>query len=291
MDNFFKRYNVFAIVASGVLWGIIGIFVNALTKAGIETADAVLIRCTLSAVVLLVYMLIKEPSKLKIKLRDLWMFLGTGVVSFFVYSSAYFAAIKLTTMAIAAMLLYTSPIFVMLMSAIFYKERITVKSAVAIGATVAGCALVCGGARLDGYPVSGLLWGLLSGFTYALYSIFGRVATKKYHPETVTLYTFVFAGIGALIAGNPKNVAEIIVNTPSVLMPGLGYAVICSVLPYLLYTGGLKYTTPSVAAVTVCIEPVVAAFVGIAAFKESMTAGTIIGSLLILGSIFVKNRE
>ncbi len=290
MDNFFKRYSILAIVLGGVLWGVIGIFVNALTKAGIETADAVLIRCTLSAVVLFVYMLIKEPSKLKIKLCDLWMFLGTGVVSFFVYSSTYFAAIKLTTMAIAAMLLYTSPIFVMIMSAIFYKERITVKSAVAIAATVAGCALVCGGARLDGYPLSGLLFGLLSGFTYALYSIFGRVATSKYPPETVTLYTFVFAGIGSLIAGNPTGVAEIIVNNPAVLIPGLGYAVVCSVLPYLLYTGGLKYTSPSVAAVTVCIEPVVAAFVGIIVFKESMTLGTIIGSLLILGSIAVKNK-
>lgn len=291
MDNFFKRYSVTAIVVSGILWGVIGIFVNALTKAGIETADAVLMRCTFSAVVLFLYMLIKEPSKLKIRLCDLWMFLGTGIVSFFVYSSAYFTAIKLTTMAIAAMLLYTSPIFVMIMSAIFYKEKITVKSALAIAATVAGCALVCGGARLDGYPVSGLLFGLLSGFTYALYSIFGRAATKKYPPETVTLYTFIFAGIGAFVAGNPKEVAEVIVNNPTVLMPGLGYAVICSVLPYLLYTGGLKYTSPSVAAVTVCIEPVVAAFVGIAVFKESMTAGTIIGSVLILGSIFVKNRE
>ena len=291
MDAFFKKYSTWAIVAGGALWGLIGIFVNALTNAGIEAFDAMIIRCVFSAIILIIYMLITSPQKLKIRLKDIWMFLGTGVVSFFVYGSSYFAAIEQTSMAVAAMLLYTSPVFVMVMSAIFFKEKITLRSFASIVTAVVGCALVCGGARISGYPLSGLLLGLLSGFTYALYSIFGSVAAKRYPPETVTVYTFLFAGAGALLSGNPAEVAGAIASDSGLLWIGIGYAVFSAVLPYILYTGGLKYSTPARAAVTVCVEPVVAAVLGAVVYRESMSVGTVIGSVLILLSILVKNLE
>ena len=84
-----------------------------------------------------------------------------------------------TTAAVSAILLYTAPIFVMIMSVIFFKERITTKKIVAFVVAITGCALVSGivsGAQAN---VTGIILGVLSGFAYSLYGIFATFYMKK----------------------------------------------------------------------------------------------------------------
>lgn len=98
-----------------------------------------------------------------------------------------------TSLAVAALLLYTAPVFVMLMSLLCFGEAFTRTKALALLLTFSGCACVTGvfGSSLT-LTLSGLLYGLGSGFGYALYSIFGKYAVRKYSSLTITAYTFIW---------------------------------------------------------------------------------------------------
>lgn len=278
------------VILAGVLWGVISIFVNMLSGYGFSSSQISFLRVMSCSVLMLIFLLIYDKKLLKIKLKDIWMFVGTGIISLTLFSFCYFTTIINVEASIAVSLLYTSPIFVMLFSAIIFKEKVNAKKIIAIISTVIGCALVSGmigsnakmGARAT-------LIGIGAGLFYALYSIFGRFATDKYHPLTITFYTFVFATIGFLFFAKPINTFAIIACSPKSIIVVIISAILCGILPYIFYTIGLKHLDTSVAGVLVAVEPLVGSIVGIIIYNESRNILKLIGIAMILASIVMLN--
>ena len=178
----------------------------------------------------------------------------------------------------------------MLLSLLFFKEKLNLNKIIAIVFTFAGCVSISG--ILAGnmsIPLKVLLTGLGSGLFYALYSIFGRFALDKYAPETVTFYTFVFAAIGSAFIGKVDNLAVVVCNHPVTLLWGVALSVITTIIPYLLYTYGLSKMETGKAAIIVTVEPVVATLVGILIYNEPVTIYKIAGLVLIILSVIVLN--
>lgn len=196
-----KTKSCIFIIIAAALWGGIGVFFNMLSDVGFTQMQVVAIRVTAAAIALTLYILVKDRSLLRVKLRDCWCFVGTGIISLVFFNWCYFTAIELTSLAVAAVLMYTSPIFVMLFSALLFHERITGKKVVALLMTFLGCLFVAGvfGSSDYAFSLGGILIGIGAGVGYALYSIFGRFALEKGYPSvTISEYTFLFATLGAL---------------------------------------------------------------------------------------------
>lgn len=141
---------------------------------------------------------------LAIKLRDIWCFIGTGVLSIVFFNYCYFRAMTLIPLSIAAILLYTAPAFVLFMSAVLFKEKITKRKVIVLIVTILGCAFAAGITGSTG-PVSfiGIVYGIGAGIGYALYSIFGRYAINKgYGSMTISFYTFLCAAVAAVPFAN-----------------------------------------------------------------------------------------
>ncbi|MBR1845974.1 MAG: EamA family transporter, partial [Oscillospiraceae bacterium] len=234
---------------------------------------------------------VRSPEKLRIRLRDIWMFVGTGIVSVVLFNVFYFSTIVNSQASVAVVLLYTSPIFVMLLSAVIFREKITRRKLIALAMTFLGCVLVAGLVG-GGYsiPPLVLLTGLGSGLFYALYTIFGRFALEKYDTMTVTAYTFLFGLLGSLPMGHPGRVLSIVSAQPSLIFWCLGVGVICAVLPYFFYTWGLQRMESGRVAILVAVEPLVGAVIGMTVFHESHDPLKLIGIALILGAIVLLNR-
>ena len=275
------------VLASGVLWGLIGVFNRRLTGAGLSVGSIVLIRNFGSMLLLGVLFLIKDPKIFRIRLKHVPIFLGTGVVSVLFFTLCYFSCQKLCSLAVAAALLYTSPAFVVIFSALLWKDRITKRKLLALLMAVLGCTLVTG---LWSGSASVTLWGAVlgvaSGLFYGLYSIFGRYALKHYKPFTVTFYTFLFAGLGALAALRPAELAMGF-SQPGVALTALGLIAVCTVAPYLLYTFGLAGMDSGKAAILASVEPVTAAVVGVLVFAEPMRAAVLLGIGCILLCVYI----
>ena len=86
------------ILIAGMLWGCMGLFVRKLNGIGLESMDIVALRAIVTFIVLLLYMILFQRPLLKIRLRDLWCFLGTGICSIVFFNLCYFKAITLTSL-------------------------------------------------------------------------------------------------------------------------------------------------------------------------------------------------
>lgn len=281
------------IALAAALWGGISLFVKGLSAQGFTAFEIVSIRVAVTLLLFLGYLAAaKKTSLLKIRLADLKYFIGTGVFSIIFFNWCYFAALRETSVAVAAILLYTAPAFVVVLSRFFFKERLTGKKILALLSTFAGCVLVTGAFPLThaGISLYGLLLGLGSGLGYALYSIFGKFALEVYPALTVTAYTFLCATVAALPFSGLWEKGSLFLN-PDVALLSLGLGLIPTVLAYMLYTVGLKFVEPGRAAITATLEPIVAALVGTLFFHEAISVSQFFGIVLIVAAVIaVQNK-
>lgn len=281
------------VMIAGVSWGLIGVFTKAIDALGFTEMQMLFVKGVLATTLLFIITLIKDKNQLKLqKWTDLRYFVGTGICSFTLFSWAYMKAINLTSLGVAAVLLYTAPTFVMLFSILLFHEKMTKTKGIVLVMTFLGCVLVTG--LLEGgmtFTAIGILMGLISGISYAMYSIFGTFAIKRnYGSLTISFYTFLLATIFmAIFCVEPVAVVTQITEKGQWPLT-IVFALLTTVVPYLCYTKGLSGLPASQASVTATIEPVVASILGIIVFHESASMMKIAGIVLVLSSVVVMSR-
>ncbi len=288
-----KRIPSLAIIAAGCLWGTIGIFIRMISAFGISSQQITFFRALMTAAVLILFLLVTDPGKLRIKLRDSWCFLGTGLCSIVFFNICYFQTIMLTSLSVAAVLLYTAPVFVTILSAVLFREQIGFKKILALISAISGCGFVTGVLSMKGavgtVPPIAILLGLGSGLGYAMYTIFGRYALRRYSFYTVIAYTFLFAAIGCVPFTDVSGLLRAIEKSPSSLGPLLLIGVFTSIIPYILYTMGLNSVEPGRASILASVEPVVATLIGVFFYHESLTPSSLFGIALVVAAIVLLN--
>ena len=287
-----KKAAPFLVILAGCCWGTMGIFVRYLNGIGLAAMQIVECRALLTTVGMFGLLGIFRRDLLRVKAKDLWCFAGGGIVSVILFNYCYFQTIQQASLSAAAILLYTSPIFVLLLSVPLFGEKLTRKKILCLAMAFVGCALASG-MTAGGMTLSPktLLFGLGSGFGYGLYSIFSRFALQRgYHPITITAYIFLFGAIGGIpmtdfgpivqIAGQPEHLLYLAV-----------YTVVTTMIPYVAYTTGLQQVENGVAAVLACIEPVMATVFGIFFFDELPTLAGWGGIALVLTALTLLNLQ
>ena len=277
-----------SILLAAALWGIIGLWNRRLMAGGFSPTDIVVVRNFGGMALLALIFAVKDRSVFRVKREHLKYFFGTGVISVVLFTMCYFSCQKLCSLAVASILLYTAPSFVVILSAILWKEPVTKKKLLALLLTLVGCALVCG--VLSGgltVTLGGILLGLGAGFFYALYSVFGRYALAHYDSMTVTVWTFLFAGPASLLLIPGSKTLGPALSQPELWLTAAGLVVFSTVLPYIFYTKGLSRVEPGKASIMASLEPVVAALAGILAFGEPMGAATVVGILCVLAGVVI----
>ena len=289
-----KKFAPMFVLSAGTLWGVMGVFVRKLGTYGFSPLQIACLRILFGAVLFLLITAVFRRDLLKIQPRDVGLFLGMGLLSLLLFTVCYFTTISLASLAVAAILLYTSPIWVMLMSAVCFREKITRRKLLCAAMAFGGCVLVSGIGSAASLSPMVIVTGLLSAVGYGLYSIFGTFALRKYQPLTVTTYAFLFGAAGALLLCNPAQIARVIreAGQPGRLVLLITVtAFVTAVLPYLLYTVGLSRMRASAAAIMASIEPVVATTAGALVFGEALTVPAFAGIALVLGAIVVLNAK
>jgi len=291
MESQRRNFGPALIILAGIFWGSMGIFVRRLSSFGFTSVQIVSIRVTLAAPVFGILMLMKDRSGARIPLRDIPLFLGLGFGSILFFTVCYFTAITMMPLSTAAILLYTSPIWIMIMSVLFFHERLTCRRCLALALAFAGCVLVSGISG-EGVTLPGLLIGLGSGLGYGLYSILGTVALRRHSPYKVTAYTFLFAAAGSWLISRPADILAKLAAAPdpgALILFCVLTALVTAVIPFLSYTLGLRSVEASRAGILATVEPMVATLIGILFFAEPLTILSGFGIVLILGAVILLN--
>ena len=277
------------IIVAGLSWGMLGIFLRQLSFAGLNALEVCAIRGLGTVAILGIALACWQPKLFRIRWRDCWCFIGGGCVSVLLFNYCYFLTLQRTSIGIAVTLLYTSPVFVAILSRLFFKEPFTWQKTLAVMLMLAGCALVSG--VFDGQLTltpAGLATGLASGLCYGLYSIFGRYAQQHgYQTATITFWNFFFSALASCALPRWGFVAHAFADHPAIWLWGLALVGISTILPYCCYTAGLAHMEASRAAVLVAIEPLVATMAGIVFYHERITLAASCGIFLVLAAILV----
>ncbi|MBQ6849246.1 MAG: EamA family transporter [Clostridia bacterium] len=280
------------VILAACLWGCTGLFVEEITAAGLGSMDIVVLRGIAAALVLAPIMLAVDPNLFRIRLRDAWCFVGSGILSMLFFNYCYYTNIQESGKTVAVVLLFTFPVFVVLLSRLFFKEKITWKKMLAVVLIVVGCALASGIVGADAHlSVRGLLIGLASGFGYSLYTIFSRCALDRhYSPLTITFYTFLLSAVGGAFFTDFRYVAEVAVSHGMDLWgPLLTYVLIGTVGAYLMYTAGLRHIDTSTAAMLKAAEPASTAILQILVQGIWPDTVVLVGVGVIVAAIVVLN--
>lgn len=274
-------------IISGAMWGSAGIFVRKLTELGMNSYTVVSVRVVLAVLILAVWLGIYDKDLLKIKLKDLWIFVAGGVVGMFGLNICYNFAISELSLSLAAVLLSLSPVFVLFMAAILFKEKITSKKVICMTIAIAGCVLASGvleSASTMRWSVKGIIVGTIGAFFYGLYGIISKTAMERgYHAFTTTFYCLFMVMLVVIPLTNWKLVTNVVVANPVKMSVFLVIHSLCtSVLPYILYTFSIRYIDAGMASILASGEPVAAMIFGVIFFSEIPTVLSVVGIVLVI---------
>lgn len=279
-------------IIAGALWGSVGVFVRGFTNGNIDNVSILVMRVLFAAIMMFVFIAIKDKSLLKINRKDVWVFACGGIVAMFGMNFCYNNAINSLSLSLAGVLLALSPVFVMFLAAILFKEKITARSIVCMIFALIGCTMasgVIGGGEIA-FSTSGILFGIAAAFFYGLTSIFSKIAMEKgYHALTMTFYSMLILAIVLLPFADWKLVGEYVMVSPAnniifILMHSLCTAV----LPYLLYNLALSNVDASLASILVAgAEPSAAMIFGIIFFAEMPSVVSILGLVVTIVALTI----
>ena len=312
-----KSSNSFAasaamVIASAVLWGLYGTFVTILTSMGLSGNALVFLRMFATSIPVGALICATDRSAFRVRPADIPLFIANGLLSLLFFTSCYTAAIKVTKIATAAALLYTAPAIVMVLSALLFHERMTVRKVLCCLLAVIGCAFASGiggelfsgasaasaagasaaGASAAGSLITpaGLLLGLGAGLGYALYSIFSRIILNRgYSVYTNVCYSFGVAMLGFFALSCADGTIGQVFENPARTALALLCGLLTGSLAYVLYTSGMKGMETSRAAQLTTIEPVTAALLGFFLFHQPLSGWEIAGIVMVVASVIFMN--
>ena len=222
------------------------------------------------------------------------MFILSGITVFST-SVSYYVAMDLSTPATAVVLMYTAPIFVMIVSVLFMGEKFTGMKCFAILLTFAGCGLISGVLSGMKFNAAGFFMGILSGVLYATYNLLAKIEMRRGNNAVIaTTYCFITAGIIGLFAGDMPEVSTYIAKDVATVLPlVIGIGAFTGAFPYFMYTLASKKLSASVASAMSSIEPMTAAivsFAGIGVAREPFSISSAMGILAILVAVVLLSK-
>jgi DME family drug/metabolite transporter len=269
------------LLLAAALWGLLGPVSRFALRDGLDPLEIAFWRAVLATALFAVHTAARR--EMRIARRDLPAVVGFGVVGVALFYLSYFRAVQLGGAALAAVLLYTAPVWVALLSALFLGERLGPRKAGAMALALAGVAGIAlsggGGVRLT---PGALAWGLASGWAYAVYYLFGKRYFTRYHASTLFLYAL---PVGALVL---LPMVEFHAKTPATWVVLVFVAVVPTYASYLLYSVGLQRVEATRAATVSTFEPVVATAVAYTIWGEKLgTAGYLSAALVLFGVVLM----
>jgi drug/metabolite transporter, DME family len=277
------------IFGAASFWASLGIFTTQLYRAGFAPLELASVRAAVGFAAVALYALSSGERRRRTidAVRGHFLLLAAyGILGYALFTLAYFAALERTSVAIAVALLYTAPAFVLIMSAVLWREHIGARSIAALLLVLAGVALVTGAAATLTHGAAGLtpvalLLGLAAGATYALYTVLSKIATERVGAAAALFWSFAFAAaVLALVA--PPHAP--FVRAPEKMLLLIGIGIVPTLIPYALYLRGLRAVRASTAAMLASIEPVVAALLAAALLNETLSLSQGAGIVMVVAA-------
>jgi drug/metabolite transporter, DME family len=266
----------------------------ALTGEAVHPIDPLILsqtRTSFSLLVLLPVLLARSGwHRIKLPTPDLLQCLVLGMLGVAASNYFYYVAIQKTSVAIAIIVQYTAPVWVLLYVVARGQQKLSLQKVAAVGVAITGIALTIGiigtkslPLRIDSY---GLLAAVLASFSFAFYNVGGYSILARFDRWRVLIWTLTSASVFWLFVNPPWKVAAS--HYTAAQWAFLFVFSMISVLgSFSLYFLGLQHLEPTRAIVTSCLEPVFSIVLAAALLGEVLRPIQSLGIVLVLAAIVI----
>ncbi|WP_079479023.1 DMT family transporter [Halobacillus salinus] len=278
-----RSLGVSLVILGAICWGVSGGIADSLMAKGWDPIVIALYRGAVGFVCFLAWFLFRfKQNRISWNLCIWSLLAGVGVAGNFAF---YFLAIKASGVAVAATLMYTAPVFVLIIAFLLRMERSTWFKWGCILFVLLGILMLTGAYNTGAVSVglTGVGLGLAAGLSYALF-IFGfKNASSIGKPQTtLTIAFFVFCLLLSLLA-DFGEVGRVMKSGDLWLFMLLG--VLGAGISFIVYVIGIQWTAPTTASMVAMVEPVTASLFGFLVFRDQLTLIQLLGMALILVTV------
>ncbi|MGP4068521.1 DMT family transporter [Halobacillus sp. B29] len=281
-----RSVGVSLVILAAICWGFSGGIADILMNKGWDPIVISLYRGAVGFGCFFVWFLLRFRQNWTSSPRlYIWSSLaGLGVAGNFTF---YFFTIQASSVAVASTLMYTAPVFVLVISFLLRIERPSWLKWGCISGVLIGIIMLTGAYNTDSLSVGllGVASGLAAGLSYALF-IFGfKNASSIGKPQTtLTIAFFSFCLILLLIADMDEAASVMTSND-------IGWFLILGVLgagiSFMIYVIGIQWTAPTTASMVAMVEPVTASLFGFLLIGDHLTIIQLLGMAIILVTVIV----
>ncbi|WP_122091304.1 DMT family transporter [Halalkalicoccus subterraneus] len=283
-----ERTGLMLVFLSAVGFGTLGIFGIYAQRADLSIPTVLVFRFLFATIVVWGFLAWRDRLTL-LHGRALLIALGLGAFGYATQSGLYFVGLEFMTAGMVAIVLYTYPVFVVILAIALIGERVSRPMLVALCFALGGIVLVTG-ANPAGASLVGVLVVLGAALAYAAYITLSRAMLMTIDPMVLTAYVLPAAGTSFVVIGTASGDFTI----PQTLFAWtilLCLGVFATAIPVVAFFAGLKQIGASRAGIISTVEPPVTVALGAVLFAEPVTMTTVIGGILILIGVIVLERE
>jgi drug/metabolite transporter, DME family len=242
-------------------------------------------RTSLSLIVLLPLLLLRRgASSLAMPRADILRCLVLGVLGVAASNYFYYLAIQRTNVAVAIIIQYTAPVWVLLYMVSRGLQQPTIRRIASVVLAVFGCALVIGLVGSGGWKLDaiGVLASVIASFSFAFYNVAGHKILARYDRWKVLVWVLAGSAGFWLIFNPPWKIIGHYSGPQWIFM--LVFALVSVLGPFSCYFAGLQYLEPTSAIVVSCLEPVFSIIIAAVVLKETVGPLQIVGIVVVLAA-------
>jgi drug/metabolite transporter (DMT)-like permease len=286
MDAPTRWQDIARIAAGALFYSLLIIFTRSIQ--GMETLTITFFRAVFALLFFCILLIwFRSPLKFSQYRPHLWKMLLMGCFMT-ATASLYIFSIRNTSAANAALLINTSPVYIAFLAPVLLKEARPRYTWISLALLIPGAALITGvmDGGFDTAHLLGNLAGALGGFLFAVVLIFSRSLVGKVDGLTQTAWGALTASLLLLPFGLSTTWGTFTANLP--LLAPMG-AITLGLAP-LMYFLALQKLKAQVVSVVAILEPVFGVLIGVLIFQEALTIPAMLGSVLILASIYLISK-
>jgi drug/metabolite transporter (DMT)-like permease len=284
-----RALGFFYVLLAGIGFGFIGIFSRIAFRSGMSVGELLTWRFACASLILWIALLFINPKLLKPNPKQILVSIALGMFGYAIFSTLYFKAIEGISVPLAALLLYTFPIFVNLVGHFFFSEKMTRLQSISLFLSCIGLGILLWGPIVVNSKIA-VLYGLGSGITYAIYVLISGRVQKNIHPLSSSVYVITAATFGLFLFHQP-NLHQVTQLTTTQLTCVVGLAIVSTIGPLTFFLAGLQRLPTGQASITAMIEPVVAAMAAGLILGENLTHFQMLGAGVILAALILNSLE
>lgn len=280
-----KLIGTLAGIAAAVCYGTNPLGALKLYEQGMQTNSVLFYRFGMAWIIISIVMLFRKES-LKVTWQEFRTLTGLGLL-FIISSLTLYLSFHHMAAGVASTILFTYPVMTAVIMAVFFRERITWGTVLALVLSGAGVALLYWSDSAGTLSTLGVVLVLASALSYALYIILVNRGNLQMSSFKINFYVLLYCALGmvvySLIAGLPLTLPQ---NATSWFYVGW-LAIVPAIFALVLLVYAAKYVGSTATAILGALEPLTAVLIGIFVFGEPFTLNLALGIVLILGAVVV----